>query len=99
MKRKPKPADLTTKQQPGAENYLNRELSQLAFNRRVLAQAEDQRLPLLERLRYLSIVTRNMDKFFEVPIASLLARMDGHTPEASGPGADFAQTSIESHDI
>jgi len=99
MKRKPKPADLTTKQQPGAENYLNRELSQLAFNRRVLAQAEDQRLPLLERLRYLCIVSSNMDEFFEVRIASLLARMDGHTPEASGPGADFAQTSIESHDI
>ena len=99
MKRKPKPADLTTKQQPGSENYLNRELSQLAFNRRVLAQAEDQRLPLLERLRYLCIVSSNMDEFFEVRIASLLARMDGHTPEASGPGADFAQTSIESHDI
>lgn len=99
MKRKPKPADLTTKQQPGAENYLNRELSQLAFNRRVLAQAEDQRLPLLERLRYLCIVSSNMDEFFEVRIASLLARMNGHTPEASGPGADFAQTSIESHDI
>ncbi|MFS0754742.1 polyphosphate kinase 1 [Noviherbaspirillum sp. 1P10PC] len=98
MKRKPKPADLTTKQ-PGADNYLNRELSQLAFNRRVLAQAEDQRLPLLERLRYLCIVSSNMDEFFEVRIASLLARMDGHTPEASGPGADFAQTSIESHDI
>ena len=99
MKRKPKPADLTTKQQPGAENYLNRELSQLAFNRRVLAQAEDQRLPLLERLRYLCIVSSNMDEFFEVRIASLLARMDGHTPDASGPGADFAHTSIESHDI
>ncbi len=98
MKRKPKSADLTTKQ-PGAENYLNRELSQLAFNRRVLAQAEDQRLPLLERLRYLCIVSSNMDEFFEVRIASLLARMDGHTPDASGPGADFAQTSIESHDI
>jgi polyphosphate kinase len=99
MKRKPKPADLMTKQPPGTENYLNRELSQLAFNRRVLAQAEDQRLPLLERLRYLCIVSSNMDEFFEVRIASLLARMDGHTPEASVPGADFTQTSIESHDI
>ena len=99
MKRKLKPADLTTKQMPGTENYLNRELSQLAFNRRVLAQAEDQRLPLLERLRYLCIVSSNMDEFFEVRIASLLARMDGHTPEASVPGDDFTQTSIESHDI
>lgn len=98
MKRKPKFADLPTKL-PGTENYLNRELSQLAFNRRVLAQAEDQRLPLLERLRYLCIVSSNMDEFFEVRIASLLARMNGHTPEASEPGADFTQTSIESHDI
>lgn len=99
MKRKSKPAESTARQQLGTEHYLNRELSQLAFNRRVLAQAEDQRLPLLERLRYLCIVSSNMDEFFEVRIASLLARMDGQTPEASEPGADFTQTSIESHDI
>jgi polyphosphate kinase len=53
---------------------LNRELSQLAFNRRVLAQAEDPRIPLLDRLRYLCIVSSNLDEFFEIRIASLLAR-------------------------
>ncbi|MDB5764889.1 MAG: ppk [Herminiimonas sp.] len=54
--------------------YLNREVSQLAFNRRVLAQAEDAGIPLLERLRYLCIVSSNLDEFFEVRIASLLAK-------------------------
>jgi polyphosphate kinase len=54
--------------------YLNRELSQIEFNRRVLAQAEDPGIPLLERLRYLCIVSSNLDEFFEVRIASQLAQ-------------------------
>ncbi|MBI1892008.1 MAG: polyphosphate kinase 1 [Burkholderiales bacterium] len=54
--------------------YLNRELSQLAFNSRVLTQAEDPSVPLLERLRFLCIVSSNLDEFFEVRIASLLAQ-------------------------
>ena len=51
------------------ENYLNRELGLLAFNRRVLAQAEDERTPLLERLRFLCIVSSNLDEFFEIRMA------------------------------
>ena len=53
---------------------LNRELSLLAFNQRVLAQAEDASIPLLERLKYLCIVSSNMDEFFEVRVASLIAK-------------------------
>lgn len=59
---------------PRSEIYLDREKSQIAFNWRVLAQAEDKNIPLLERLRYLCIVGSNLDEFFEVHIASLLAQ-------------------------
>jgi polyphosphate kinase len=66
---------------------LNRELGMLAFNERVLAQADDPGLPLLERLRYLTIVSNNLDELFEVRVADLkeLMRVDPMTPLDSGP--------------
>jgi polyphosphate kinase len=81
--------------------YLNRELSQLAFNRRVLSQAEDPSIPLLERLRYLCIVSNNLDEFFEVRIASLLAQghLDGETTESPALTAALERTSIECHQV
>ncbi|MDO8990185.1 MAG: polyphosphate kinase 1 [Sideroxyarcus sp.] len=54
-----------------AQNFLNRELGLLEFNRRVLAQAEDVTVPLLERLKYLCIVSSNLDEFFEIRVAGL----------------------------
>jgi polyphosphate kinase len=54
-----------------AQNFLNRELGLLEFNRRVLAQAEDAAVPLLERLKYLCIVSSNLDEFFEIRVAGL----------------------------
>ncbi|MDP2694941.1 MAG: polyphosphate kinase 1 [Gallionella sp.] len=53
------------------QQFLNRELGQLEFNRRVLAQAEDATIPLLERLKYLCIVSSNLDEFFEIRVAGL----------------------------
>ena len=53
-------------------NLLNREQAILAFNRRVLAQAERADVPLLERLRYITIVSSNLDEFFEVRFADYL---------------------------
>src|SRR5450755_349076 len=71
------------------ELYLNRELAQLEFNFRVLSQAQDPTVPLLERLRYLCISNSNLDEFFEVQVAILrhhvafgdaLAGPDGLSP-------------------
>ncbi len=53
------------------ENFLNRELSLLAFHKRVLAMAQDESLPLLERLRFLCISSANLDEFFEVRVAAV----------------------------
>jgi polyphosphate kinase len=99
MTRKNKATPSTSGEALPADVILNRELSLLAFNRRVLAQAEDPHIPLLERLRYLCIVSSNMDEFFEVRIASLLARMDEHASNAAMSDAALEGTSAEAHDI
>ncbi len=64
-------ADEQTFNLKSPDYYLNRELSQLEFNRRVLAQARDSRIPLLERLFYLCIASSNLDEFFEIRVSGL----------------------------
>jgi len=96
MKKKAIEAELKQFSDGGA--YLNRELSLLEFNRRVLAQAEDPTVPLLERLRFLCIVASNLDEFFEVRVASLVAqyqmdRESGALPD--GLAADLERASAE----
>lgn len=63
--------------------YLNRELSQLDFNFRVLAQALDPQVPLLERLRFLCISCTNLDEFFEIRAATVRHAMDFGVPAAA----------------
>ncbi len=63
--------------------YLNRELSQLDFNFRVLAQALDPQVPLLERLRFLCISCTNLDEFFEIRAATVRHAMDFGLPAAA----------------
>jgi polyphosphate kinase len=58
------------------EHYINRELSFLDFNYRVLAQAHDESLPLLERIRFLGISCSNLDEFFEIRVAGLKQRQE-----------------------
>lgn len=66
--------DPTDLQRP--ELYLNRELSQLEFNRRVLDLARDENVPLLERLKFLCIVSTNLDEFFEIRVSGLKQQAD-----------------------
>ena len=67
-----------------SDHFINRELSLLAFNRRVLAQAADENVPLLERLKFLCIVSSNMDEFFEIRVAGIKEQLKlGST--ATGP--------------
>lgn len=66
--------------------YLNRELSWLEFNRRVLAQAQDTSHPLLERVKFLAIVGSNLDEFFMIRMASLLRKQRTNTEDVSTDG-------------
>src|ERR687896_919960 len=57
--------------QPGESRYLNRELSWLDFNERVLVLAEDEQTPLLERVKFLAIFAANLDEFYQIRVATL----------------------------
>src|SRR3970040_934767 len=85
--------------QPG--QFLNRELGILAFQRRVLSQAADESVPLLERLRFITIVSSNLDEFFEIRVAGLKEQIKLGLPEPGpdgrAPAEVFDAVSREAH--
>ncbi len=79
---------------PATPALLNRERSILEFNRRVLAQAQREDVPLLERLRYLTIVSSNLDEFFEVRVADVL-----EAARARGVRGEFEHVAAAAHEL
>ncbi len=77
--------------------YLNRELTWLEFNRRVLHEAEDERTPLLERLKFIAIVSANLDEFFMKRIGGLKQQVGAGLREVSLDGLTPAQQIHECH--
>jgi polyphosphate kinase len=77
--------------QPSTLPYLNRELSWLAFDARVLHEATDPRVPLLERLKFLAIFSSNLDEFYMVRVAGLRRQMESSTAATTPDGLTAAE--------
>ena len=71
------------------ENYVNRELSWIDFNCRVLAQAQDESIPLLEQIKFLAIVSSNTDEFFMVRVATIHQRLKLGLPTTRPDGVPY----------
>ena len=86
---------MKTMAQPPLKNvdrFLNRELSLLAFNERVLAMSEDPSVPALEKLKYICIVSSNLDELFEIRVAGIKAQLRNNPDQVAENGATAADT-------
>ena len=85
------------------KNYVNRELSWLEFNYRVLSEARDKNIPLFERLKFLSITASNLDEFFMVRVASLkdMVHAGYDKPDIAGmkPGEQLEKIAQKTHEL
>ena len=83
--------------------FINRELSWLAFNERVLEEACDPAVPALERLKFLAIASSNLDEFFMIRVAGLKSQLSGHVeesgPDALSPGEQLQAISVRAHEM
>ena len=77
---------MNTSRVPSMENLTDREISWLAFNQRVLELAEDKNIPLLERVRFLTIFSSNLDEFYMVRVASVLRKIENNIVSKNSAG-------------
>src|SRR5882672_7175554 len=75
-----------------AKNFINRELSWLEFNRRVLEEAQDPTQPLIERVKFLCIFSSNLDEFFEIRVAGIKQQIESETSDVAADGLSPTET-------
>src|SRR2546427_3158178 len=86
-------ADQTAHERFGdPKNFINRELSWLEFNRRVLEEAQDPTQPLIERLKFLCIFSSNLDEFFEIRVAGIKQQIESETSDVAADGLSPTET-------
>jgi polyphosphate kinase len=87
-----RPAPSPGKRFSAPENFINRELSWLEFNRRVLEEAQDATQPLIERVKFLSIFSSNLDEFFEIRVAGIKQQIESETSDVGPDGLSPTET-------